>query len=488
VDIDHVIANSWRCWPHSLAQKLSRGQWVAAPHHELISVEIARMADTGGLLIVEAPPRHGKSELVARWLPVWYLAQWPRRHVVIASYAAELAETHGRAARDRMLEHGPGLGVVVSDTSSAAHRWHTRHGGSCLSVGVGGALTGHGGHLIVLDDTLRDAEAADSEVQRRAVIEWWQSVVWTRREPGSLVVVIHTRWHEEDLIGWILDHAELGKVARRVRLPALAEEGDTLGRQIGSPLWPDRFDAAALQSARSGMSERWWNALFQQRPTSAEGAEIKRSWWRWYDELPVRMELLDLRALTVDASFRDSDGSDFVSIQAWGVYGQRRYFLGKKRARMGFVDTVHAIADMHMRFMPSVVLVEAKANGDAIIEMLHRAGISGVVPITPKASKMARARAASPQIEAGDVWLPHTREAEELVEEAAAFPLGKHDDDVDAMSQLLNYLGDMRRTPRSDLGESDDRWVSPDIKQERRGEGYGADPFAGLMDKLRRAV
>ncbi len=446
------------------------------------------MSETGGLLIVEAPPRHGKSELVARWLPVWYLAEHPRRHVVIASYAAELAETHGRAARDRMAEHGAALGVALSETSSAAHRWHTRHGGSCLSVGVGGALTGHGGHLIILDDTLRDAEAADSEVQRRAVIEWWQSVVWTRREPGSLVVVIHTRWHEEDLIGWILSHPELSKTARRLRLPALAEDSDPLGRAPGDPLWPDRFSATMLDEARKGMSERWWQALFQQRPTSAEGAEIKRTWWRWYDELPVRPELLDMRALSVDATFRDSDGSDFVVIQAWGVYGTRRYLLGQERARMGFVDTIRAIAAMHERHRPSVCLIEAKANGDAIVETLQRAGISGVVPITPKASKLARARAATPQIEAGDVWLPRARWAEELVEEAAAFPLGKHDDQVDALSQLLNYLGDMRAVPKHELAPGDDRWVSPDVHEARRLEGRALDPFAGVLDKLRRAV
>jgi predicted phage terminase large subunit-like protein len=486
---EEIAAHAWRAFPHTFAHKLSKGRYLVPPHVRLISMTATEMIDAGGgLLLVEAPPRHSKSETISRWLPTWFLSSFPNRHVVLGSYGAELAENNSRFVRNTLNEFGHQLGVSVASDSSAVNRWHTSAGGSCMGVGVGGALTGFGGHLIVLDDVLKDAEEAESEVMRRKVIDWFMSVAWTRREPGCLVIVMMTRWHEDDLIGWIKAHPEMSRIARVLRFPALAEEGDILGRAEGEPLWPGRFDKQALAEVRMPLSERWWNALFQQRPTSAEGAEIKKAWWRWYDELPVRQDQLDLRALTVDATFRDSDGSDYVVIQAWGVYGTRRYLLGQHRERMGFVATVHAIAAMHQRFRPSVTLIEAKANGDAIIEMLHRAGISGVVPITPKASKLARARAASPQIEAGDVWLPKVRFAEELVEEAAAFPLGKHDDMVDAMAQLLNYLGDMRSTPKHELQSSDNRWVSPDIAQDRRREEYQVDPFAGLMDKLRRSV
>ncbi len=486
---EEIAANAWRCFPHTFAHKLSKGRYTVPPHVRLISLTVTEMLDAGGgLLLVEAPPRHSKSETISRWLPTWFLSAYPRKHAVLGSYGAELAENNSRFVRNTLNEHAGVLGVSVASDSSAVNRWHTSAGGSCTGVGVGGALTGFGGHLIVLDDLLKDAEEAESEVMRRKVIEWFQAVAWTRREPGCLVIVMMTRWHEEDLIGWIKSHPEMSRIARVMRFPALAEDGDMLGRPIGEPLWPERFDKASLAQVRMPLSERWWNALFQQRPTSAEGAEIKRVWWRYYDELPVRQDLLDMRALSVDATFKDSDGSDYVVIQAWGVYGTRRYLLGQHRERMGFVNTVHAIADMHQRFRPSVVLVEAKANGDAIIDMLHRAGIGGVVPITPKASKMARARAASPQIEAGDVWLPRTRFAEELVEEAAAFPLGKHDDMVDAMSQLLNYLGDLRSTPKHELQPGENRWVSPDISEDRRRESYGADPFGELMGKLRRSV
>ncbi len=479
-----LAASAWLSWPHTLAAKLSRGAYETPPHVRLMSMAIAAAVRKGGLLIIEAPPRHSKSETVSRWLPVWYLSQYPDRHVVLASYSGTLAASNGRDVRNRIAEHGHRIGVQVASDSAAAERWHTTRGGSCTSVGVGGTLTGYGGHCLIVDDPIKDAEEAESEVMRSKVIEWFRSVLWTRREPGALVIVMATRWHQEDLSGWLLDHPELGKTITRIRLPAIAEEEDALGRKPGEALWPSRAGLDELATARAGLGERWWNALFQQRPSSAEGAEIKRAWWRRYTELPVPSEAMDMRALSVDATFRDSDGSDYVVIQAWGIYGPRRYLLGQVRERMGFVDTVKAILTMRETHRPNVIIVEAKANGDAIIETLEREGVAEIVPITPKASKVARARAASPQIEAGNVWLPMTTFADALIEESAAFPLGKHDDMVDATSQLLNYLGDMRSTPRSDLQPGDNKWLSPDVERERNNQ----DAWRSVFDRVRRSV
>lgn len=434
------------------------------------------------MLLVSMPPRHGKSELISRWTPEWYISLHPARRVLLVSYSAEMAEEWSRRVRNGLAEHG---GEIASDKGTAAW-WATAQGGSMSAAGMGGAITGKGADLIIIDDPIKNAEEAGSDTMRAKHKASFGSDIWTRRQNGCLVVLLMTRWHTDDL------YAHVKAVApdcEEIRIPALsAGEGDPLGRPEGAPLCPELITKEMILDAKRVLTPREYTSLFDQTPTDSEGQEIKRSWWKWYDELPVRQDQFDMRAMSVDATFRDSDGSDYVVIQAWGVYGTRRYLLGQHRERMGFVATVHAIAAMHERFRPSVTLIEAKANGDAIIEMLHRAGIAGVVPITPKASKLARARAASPQIEAGDVWLPKTRFAEELVEEAASFPLGKHDDMVDCASQLLNYLGDLRSTPRHELQASDDRWVSPSVAEDHKREGYGADPFASLMDKLRRSV
>lgn len=476
----------WRAYPHTLAAKLSGGAYQTPPHVKVISAAIAdAVHDGGGLLLIEAPPRHSKSETVSRWAPVWFLAQYPWRHVVLGSYSGDLAVSNGRDVRNRISEHGQKLELTMADDSTAAGMWHTNRGGSCRSVGVGGSLTGFGGHLMILDDLLKDAEEAESEVMRKKIIDWFQSVAWTRREPGCVVVVMATRWHEADLTGWILAHPELSKIARRIRLPAIAEADDILGRPEGAPLWPERFDLESLRGARMGLDERWWNALYQQRPGSAEGAEIKRAWWRYYDELPVPADAMELRALSVDATFKDSKKSDYVCIGAFGVYGHQRYGLDCVHEQMGFVATVKAILTMAEKHKPHVVIVEAKANGDAIIEALQLEGIANIVPISPKASKEARARAASPQIEAGNVYLPrNVRWAQELVEEAAAFPLGKHDDYVDMISQLLNYLGTMRSTPLHHLQGGDNTFVPPHLSAERRSN----NEWRSVFDRVRRSV
>ncbi len=460
----------WRLFPHSFAQRLGEGRWKAAAHHRLISLCIARaiFANETKIIVVEAPPRHGKSELVSHWLPCWYLSMFPHRRVLLSAYAADFAAEWGEKARNTLNKFYDATGVRVSQDSSARNRWRTEQGGGMETAGVGGQTTGKGAGLFVIDDPIKDAEEADSEVIREKHWNWWMTVPWTRREPGigTVYVVMHTRWHQDDLAGRILANENLKPFVTRLRFPALAEdENDLLGRKPGDALWPEGISAEGpngLLALKSGMSARWWNAQFQQSPTSAEGAEIKRHWWRWYDEMPVSRNQLDFVVASWDCAFRDSDGSDYVVGQVWGVYGSYRYLLEQVRDRLDFTATVAAVASIHEKWKPNVTLVEAKANGDAVINTLQ-AHVPGIVPVEPQGGKESRVRAASPQIEAGNVFLPKTKWAEELVEEAAAFPLGKHDDMVDACSQALNWLLHHKNEHVTHLPSTDARWVPPHI-------------------------
>ncbi len=429
----------------------------------------------GGNVLVSLPIRHGKSELLDVWTPAWFLSLYPERNVILTSYGGELAEGFSRRCRNTLKEIGT---VQTADDSTATHRWHTAAGGGMVAVGVGGTLTGRGGHLILVDDPTKDSEEADSETMQRKLIDWFDSTLWTRREPGAVVVVLMARWHSADLYGYLRDDPRHAGKWKEIRLPALAEANDPLGRAEGEPLCPDRYDREKLLYSKSTMQPRWWQALFQQAPASAEGSEIKRSWWRWYDELPVPRAGLDFVVSSWDCAFRDSDGSDYVVGQTWGCYGSYRYLLDQVHERMDFVATVNAIAANNERWKPNATLIEAKANGDAVINVLS-ASVSGIVPVEPQGGKEARVRACSPQIEAGNVYLPKTPWAAELVEEAAAFPLGKHDDMVDACSQALNWLLHHRHDHTTHLGGRDDQWVSPDVRalQSRGVLALGRNPL-----------
>jgi predicted phage terminase large subunit-like protein len=480
-----VAAQTWKCFAHTYAEHVTskaplEQRWIAHKHLRLVSIRVQAMlaSGKGGVLLVSMPPRHGKSELISRWLPEQYLALNPHKRVMLLSYSAELCEEFSRRVRNGLIQHG---GRVASDKASVSW-WDTPEGGGMTAAGIGGSIVGKGADLIIIDDPVKNAEEADSETIRAKHKAGFGSDVWTRRQKGCVIVVLMTRWHTDDL------YAHIKSVApdcEEIKIRGICEDAnDPLGRHIGQALCPDLVTLDMLKDAQRVLTARQWNALFRQEPADEEGAEIKRAWWRRYDELPVEPGAMDLRALSVDATFRDSDGSDYVVIQAWGVYGTRRYLLGQVRERMGFVETVRAILTMRETHRPNVIVIEAKANGDAIIEQLQREGVAELVAITPKASKVARARAASPQIEAGNVWLPKTKDADMLIEEAASFPLGKHDDMVDACSQLLNYLGDMRSAPKSDLQPGDSRWVSPDVARERRND----DGWRSVFQRVKRVV
>lgn len=442
-----------------------RGHWTRTKHQQLIGDAIADCVFAGKLaiLIIECPPQHGKSAIVSQWTPAWYLSLFPARRAAVVSYEAGVAARWGRWVRDTLDEIGT---VELASDSKARDEWSTVHGGGMITVGVGGPLTSYGVNLMVIDDPIKNAEEADSETIREKVWDWFQTTAWTRKQPGTVFVLMHTRWHQDDLVGRVLAHPEMARLVTRIRLPALAEDNDALGRRTGEALWPSRYPADdspdGLLTTQRVLSPRWWNALYQQRPTSAEGQEVKRDWWKWYDELPVQREALEFVALSADCAFRETTESDFVVIQAWGIYGAQRYLLDQVRQRIDFVGTCEQILLMSKQWKPNATLVEAKANGDAVLSTLSGI-VTGLVPIEPQGGKLARARAAAPQIRAGDVYLPKLPWAAELVEEWAAFPLGKNDDQVDATSQFLNYAVGFQSVPLHDLQPSDNRWVPPHL-------------------------
>lgn len=288
--------------PGALADWLTAGQEMSARHLDLIDEALQKAAaGTVRKVLITMPPRRGKSRRAARWAPLWYLRKFPRRRVVVASYGADLADEHGRWVRDMIQEysgrHGSrDLGLRLDRASEAANRWDlisTEVGdkGGMRTVGVGGALTGRGAHLLIVDDPIKDAETADSPLYRRRLWNWWTQVALPRLEPGGVVIVIQTRWHKEDLAGQLLKQQDEEANPDDdpwlvLNLPELAEDRDPegnpvvdlLGRKPGEPLWPERFSLAEDIRTRRNVGERSWNALYQQHPRPLEGVLWKEPW------------------------------------------------------------------------------------------------------------------------------------------------------------------------------------------------------------------
>jgi predicted phage terminase large subunit-like protein len=427
--------------------------YVHARHLEMLSDRLVRLhAREPGQprrLLVTMPPRHGKSELCSHWFPVWGLALDPTTKIILASYEAEFAKTWGRKARRSMTDAYPMVGSRIVDDSRAAHRWETTAGGGMCTAGVGGPITGRGGNILICDDPIKNAEEANSQTIRDNIWEWWTTTFLTRLEPDRLgrepiVILIMTRWHEDDLAGRIMASEEF-KFWDHLNLPALAEPEDELGRREGEALWPERFSEATLESRRQEIGTRAFTALYQQRPSPAEGAAILRSWWQWYDDAPP-LDEFDQIIQSWDPTFKDAASSDFV---AGGVLGRMHdafYVLDCEHNRLNGPGTLDAIYGMD-RAWPRAryLLMEDSASGSMIGQLLQRERGYVVMIGTKGRSKEVRlhwgVNSVAAVIQRGKVFLPRGRSwAMKLVDEAANFPNGQHDDLIDMLVQAIEYL------------------------------------------------
>ena len=430
--------------PAHLAWTVSEGRWFPYEHllflnRKLVDVAAGRIKR----LIVSMPPRHGKSELVSRYFPAWYLGSFPNKRIILASYEADFAASWGRKARDLLEEHGPFLfGVTVSKASSAASRWDIegREGGMA-TAGVRGPITGKGANIAIIDDPVKNDQEALSQTYRDATWDWYRATFSTRIQEDGAIILVMTRWHEDDLAGRLLKaQEEGGDKWEVVNLPALAEDDDMLGRQPGEPLCPQLFTKETLEKTKVRLGSFWWNALYQQRPSPAEGGIFKRNWWQYYRRVPDRFDEI---IQSWDMTFKDTKTADFVVGQVWGRKGANKYLLDQVRDRMDFPATIQAVRTLSAKWpLARAKLVEDKANGPAVIATLKRE-ISGLIPVEPQGSKESRAWAVSPEVESGNVYLPDPSIApwvHDFVEECAAFPNGANDDQVDAMTQALMRL------------------------------------------------
>ena len=423
------------------------------------------------------PPQHGKSLHITETFPSFFLGNFPNEGVIEVSYNDNFASRFGSKNKDKIQEYGEELfGIRISKDTNAKGEWEIidaktgrKTRGGMISRGIASGITGSSfGDCIIIDDPIKNREEANSEAYREKLWNEWKDSISTRIHPGAIVILIMTRWHEDDIWGR-LANPEYGQPLpwKEYNLPLECDithmemEGNPLNRKLGEPLWPERYGKDFIEERKQYQDS--FHALYQGRPTNEEGEMFKKHWWRYWKpkgvDLPpvtvrmgeqfLRIEAEDLpdrfdeQLQSWDCAFKDSDGSDFVCGQVWARRYANKYLLDQVKDRMDIVRTMDEIMQLSARYPKArLKLIEDKANGPAVIQMLKRR-LSGLVAVNPEGGKVARASAVAPEVEGGNVYLPHPAIApwvNEYIQTFAAFPKVANDDEVDATSQALNRL------------------------------------------------
>ncbi len=344
--LDRLNEIAWRLCPHTFGQHASNGRWTPYGYQRFIGELIAsRVARGNGRLIIEAPPRHGKSELISKWTPTWFLDNLPHKKVILCSYGAELAQNFGRQVRNEFSQNTH-LMTKLRDDSTAANRWNTEEGGGMLAVGVSGPVIGFGGDLIIIDDPHKNWEEAHSYTVRQSCIDWFGGTLYSRLEPNATIVIAMQRLHPDDLAGWLIEnHPDPWEV---VRLPAIAEAGDAMGRQPGDPLCPERYDTEALGRIRNGLATAGaWEAMYQQDPQSGGTGRL----YSGFSEENIDKSLVLRNELPLQIAF------DFNRNPGMHV------ILGQHDPAADLLTAVHEIHGPYMKLAPALDAIENLVKG-----------------------------------------------------------------------------------------------------------------------------
>ena len=453
-----------RVWPN----------FIYGPHHKRMARAFEKVA-SGKIkrLIINMPPRHTKSEFASYLLPAWFLGKYPNKKVIQTSHTAELAVGFGRKVRNLVDSEAykdifPGVGLQVD--SKAAGRWATNKGGDYFAIGVGGAVTGKGADILIIDDPHSEQEATLAETNPEIydkTYEWYTSGPRQRLQPGGSIVVVMTRWAKRDLTGQIIKNSiqRSGEDWELIEFPAILPSNN--------PLWPEFWPVEELEVLKNELPNSKWMAQYQQNPTSDNSAIVKREWWQiWEKEDPP---MCDFMLMSWDTAFEKTQRADYSACTTWGVFykagpdGSRQaniILLNAFRARLEFPELKREAIQQYRDWEPDSVIIEKKASGAPLIYEMRAMGIP-VQEFTPSRGndKISRLNSVSDLFASGLVWIPSTRWAEEVVDEVASFPAGEHDDYVDSTSLALMRFrkGGYVRTPSD---EDEDNGLYRSLRRE----------------------
>ncbi|MFJ7422760.1 terminase large subunit domain-containing protein [Streptomyces uncialis] len=445
--------------PGAMAAVLTQRREMQARHLDLVDGAWIDMAEgRRDRVMLSMPPRHGKSRRASRWGPLWFLRRYPHRRVILGSYSSDLADEHGAWIRDAISTWGDDLGIHLNRGSKARNRFDIAgHEGGLIAAGIGGGLTGKGADIAIVDDPVKDMADADSPTMRKRAWDWWQAVLQTRLEPGGAICVIQTRWHEDDLSGRILEEAEANEW-HVIDLPAIADSThDILGRELGDPLWPERFDAAHHAKTRKRVGERVWAALYQQKPRPPEGGVWQRTWIDSNRTSVVAFGGIDMARIVVAV---DPAGGDSVVSDETGIVGAARgydghlYVLDDRSGSLGANDWGLTVCRLALELRADAIVVESNYGGDMARQIvrqawdqLQRAGetcgllMPMVLEVTAKIGKRLRAEPIAQLYEQGLVH--HVGMFSKLEDQMVTWVAGMDSPDrMDAGVHALTELAD----------------------------------------------
>ena len=446
-------------------------EFISGYHHKKIAEKFQQLKDKKlKRLIVNMPPRHTKSEFASYLLPAWIMGHAPKTKIIQATHTGELAFRFGRKVRN-LMDHEDYkrvfTNVELSQDSKAAGRWETNHGGEYFATGVGGAITGRGADLLIIDDPHSEQDAL-SETAFDSAYEWYTSGPRQRLQPGGIIVIVMTRWSTKDLTGRLVGAQKEIKADQWeiIEFPAIFPNS-------GNPIWPEYWKKDELLSVKASLNEQKWQAQWQQAPTSEEGSIIKREWWmKWESKTPPNN--IQHIIQSYDTAYSKKETADYSAITTWGVFTSEAdgkvylILLDAVKGRWEFPELKRKALAKYKQYEPETIIIEAKASGLPLTHELRQVGIP-VTNFTPSKGndKHVRVNAVAPVFEAGQVWVPDERWAQEVIEECAAFPFGDNDDYVDSTTQAV-----LRFRQGNFVTLPDDYWEEPRVPDYMGEERY----------------
>jgi len=426
-------------------------EFIEGSHHKIINKKFNDLAE-GKIkrLIINMPPRHTKSEFASYLLPAWMIGKNPKLKIIQATHTADLAIDFGRKTKNLVDQENYRelFPTRLQEDSQAAGKWKTEQGGEYFAAGVGGAITGRGANLLIIDDPHKEQDIRGDGKSFEKAMNWYTAGPRQRLQPGGSIVIVMTRWSTKDVTGQLLKaQSEEGSDQWEVvELPALLPDG--------KPVWPEYWTSEELLKTKASIPVTNWNAQYMQQPTGDEGALIKREWWRdWTAKHPPP---LDYIIQSYDTAFTKGTKSDYSAITTWGVFeteedGQNIILLDAFKDRYEFPELRRVAYQQYLDWKPDMVIIEAKASGLPLTHELRQMDIP-VINFTPSRGndKHVRVNSVAPLFESGKIWAPmHEHFAQEVIEECASFPFGEHDDYVDSTTQAIMRIrqGGMVRHP-----------------------------------------
>ncbi len=462
--------------PSKIAKEINGNRWHIPPHIGLIDELLVKMANRQIFrLIVNIPPRHGKSELISKYFPFWYLGNFPDHNVFLVTYQNQFAEQWGKRIRELLLEYGEkffGIKLNPKDASAKSLRIQN-YGGTLYCVGSAGALTGRGANLIIVDDPIKNDKEAMSQHQRENLWHWFKATLYTRLEPNGILALVMTRWNEDDLVGRILNSYDFDLVTTPdisnlnsrgkedlwllLKLPAIATECDVLGRKAGEPLWKERFDLNALTERQKVLGDFWFSALYQQDPKPTTGRIFRREKFRYFVERSNHFELVASEKGTfqrefipfddcttfavVDLAIKSNQQSDYTVAIVFAVSKDKKIFVRDVvREKFDSADHLEFLESLFFRSKPRLIGVESVQYQASLVQRARRLGLP-IKELRADRDKISRSLPIASMVDAGTVFFrrdAHWLEAFET--ELVEFPNGKHDDQVDAFAYIAQLI------------------------------------------------